>query len=125
MGMSLAMWLDYNALVPTEGRSDVIKKLALLAGALCFPVSIAYSRLFLGVHSLNQVIWGLQMGLWVALTCHFLIRDPLMDLIQRLIDAKERQNTTKLFLGSSAILVGLISVQIINYQAMLGFENDP
>ena len=36
--------------------------------ALVFGSVVAYSRLFLGVHSLNQVLFGGLIGVWIALT---------------------------------------------------------
>ena len=52
-----------------------------------FPIAIAYSRLLLGAHSLNQVFFGMLLGFWLALTLHFLVRECLLSYIKRIIDA--------------------------------------
>ena len=81
MGMALAIWLDYNSWVGQQAEhklKDLPWRILLLAVALSFTGSIAYSRVFLGVHSLNQVFYGVQVGAWFALTAHFIVKEPLM-----------------------------------------------
>ncbi len=63
MGMGLTMALDY---AHTEGK--IYFKLIGFAAAITFGFTIAYSRLFLGVHSLDQVLFGLLLGTWCAFT---------------------------------------------------------
>ena len=57
-------------------------RISLCVLAVICALSIGYSRLFLGVHSLDQVFWGLQLGAWAALTFEFIVKEPLMSLIQ-------------------------------------------
>ena len=47
--------------------------------ALTFGFTIGYSRLFLGVHSLNQLIFGWSLGIWLACTLHFIFKDQIME----------------------------------------------
>ena len=49
-------------------------------------VGIGFSRMLLGVHSLNQVIFGLVIGVWAAFTFHFCIRKPFTSHIKSLSD---------------------------------------
>ena len=44
---------------------------------MIFGVTIGYSRLFMGVHSMDQIIFGWSLGIWIALTSHFVLRKPL------------------------------------------------
>ena len=75
MAVCLAMWLDLKDLIP-ERRWYWIQIL-FAASLLSIPFVIAYTRLFLGVHSLNQVSFGLQLGAWFAVTSHYLVKDEL------------------------------------------------
>lgn len=54
--------------------------LGLLA-AITWSALMPVSRYFLGAHSLDQIVYGTTLGLWGALTSHFLVRDNLMTLI--------------------------------------------
>ena len=55
-----------------------VNKLAFgLISLLCvsFWLSIVYDRILLGMHTLNQVVLGSQVGIWCALFTHFVLRD--------------------------------------------------
>ena len=84
MAITLCLWLDYNTTAiknpEMKMRAWYWRLLAFIA-AITFTGSIAYSRMFLGVHSLNQVVYGLSLGLWFAMTSEFMLRERLMDLI--------------------------------------------
>ena len=40
--------------------------------------SVGFSRMILGVHSLDQVVYGWLIGVWFALTFHFCVHEPLL-----------------------------------------------
>jgi len=63
MGMALTVWLDF-----AQSNAKLWSKIVSLAIAITYGVTIAYSRLFLGVHSLDQVLYGLLLGSWCAFT---------------------------------------------------------
>ena len=88
---------------------------------LLFIATIAYSRMYLGVHSLNQVFYGLSLGLWFAFTSHFLIKERLMGLLQNLIDEKETE-FARLFWLSLMLFVGSFSIQVVNYAVTMQLE---
>ena len=88
---------------------------------LTFTATIAYSRMYLGVHSLNQVFYGLSLGLWFAVTAHFLVKERLMSLVQNLIDEKETE-FGRLFWLSLLLFVGSFSIQIVNYAVTMQIE---
>ena len=46
--------------------------------SLFWAITIPFSRWMLGVHSLDQIIYGTTLGWWTILTCHFVIRDNLL-----------------------------------------------
>lgn len=47
-------------------------------------ISIAFTRMIMGVHSLDQVIFGGLVGVWIAFTFEFIVRKPLMGHIMHL-----------------------------------------
>ena len=51
-----------------------------------FGASICYSRMFLGVHSLDQVLFGSLLGIWFSLTLHYCLRDLLREHINDLLN---------------------------------------
>jgi hypothetical protein len=60
----------------------------MLLVALVFAFSIGYSRLVLGVHSLNQILFGLLLGTWLALSFHFVGYEWVMNHANELIQNK-------------------------------------
>ena len=71
-----------------SGRSD--KRIRILF-ALLFGSSVAYSRLFLGVHSLDQVLFGSLIGIWLACTLHYICKAPLLRHFNQIISRQDRQ----------------------------------
>lgn len=63
MAMAMTLWLDY-----AQTNANKFQKGALLVLAVFFSFSIGYSRFILGVHSLDQIIYGLLLGVWIAFT---------------------------------------------------------
>ena len=53
--------------------------------AVLFAATVGFSRIVLGVHSINQVIFGLQLGVWLACTSHFCIKDRIYANFDRLV----------------------------------------
>jgi len=52
--------------------------------ALYWQISMPYIRYLGGAHSLNQIIFGSTIGIFVGLICHFVIRDHLIIFIERI-----------------------------------------
>ncbi len=69
IGMALTVWLDFDASKQFKGITLVL--------TLLFAVTIGYSRFFLGVHSMDQIVYGLLIGTWIAITMHYIIRPKL------------------------------------------------
>lgn len=71
MAMTLVVWLD----VCHSFKLPIWAKILLLGVCFALTGTIGYSRLYLGAHSLNQVIYGWMVGAWFALTWHFCVRE--------------------------------------------------
>ena len=63
IGLPLLYCLD---LYHSTNRKCFLGLFLSIAGGL--GIAIGYSRVFLGVHSLNQVVYGSLIGIWIAVT---------------------------------------------------------
>ena len=72
-----------------HGKSDhrkIFTKLQYTLGitlALYWAGTIPYTRFLMGVHSLDQIVYGTSLGIWEGLFCHFVVRDNLIDWIEK------------------------------------------
>ena len=62
------------------------------------------------------------MGAWFALSAHYIMREPIMEIMDNLIAAKETR-FNYLFLTSTLFLIGTLSTQILNYENVKTFRN--
>jgi len=63
-----------------------------LALALFWATSIPYSRFLMGVHSLDQIVYGSTLGVWSALTMHLLVRDNLIRHTERILSHNRKKS---------------------------------
>lgn len=49
---------------------------------------IGFARLYVRVHSWNQIMFGWQLGLWLAFYFHFCLRDSVINHIEALVSSK-------------------------------------
>ena len=54
--------------------------------AVFWATAIPYTRFLMGVHSLDQIVYGSSLGIWAGFTMHFLVRDHLMDHIKMIVN---------------------------------------
>lgn len=80
MGIALLLWFDYNHTAQNQEGNlfNIYVRVFFLIIAVTFGLTIGYSRLFLGVHSMNQILFGWLLGTWMAFTCHFIFRDKII-----------------------------------------------
>ena len=69
----MTVWLD----IAHNSDCRLPFKIFWLIVALGYGFSIMYSRLFLGVHSIDQVVYGASLGLWCTYTMQYCIREHL------------------------------------------------
>lgn len=43
-------------------------------GAVAMFLLIGFSRLYVGAHSMNQILYGWSLGLWLAFYFHYCVR---------------------------------------------------
>lgn len=83
MGMAMVVWLDY--LIESEWYLIERRKILEFLLAFAFGCTVGYSRMFLGVHSLDQVVYGILIGIWCAFTLQFCVRPALTQEAQDLV----------------------------------------
>jgi membrane-associated phospholipid phosphatase len=96
-------------------------QVAAVIVTLWIGISISWTRLILGVHSLDQVIFGALMGIWIAFTFEFIVRIRLMRHIMRLNKNRTKKilSLTLLFVIASVIcLVTLLGEWFLYYFAI-------
>lgn len=71
MGMSMLVALDYETPAP-------YKKWIAITASILFAFITAYSRVILGVHSIDQVVYGLSIGAWIACTLNYCFKDQII-----------------------------------------------
>ena len=65
-----------------------------LLSALFWAISLPFSRFILGVHSLDQLIYGSTIGILVGLTMHFFVRDHLLVHIEKVTNFQKFLKTS-------------------------------
>ena len=70
-----------------------VSVLAFIILPFCF--LNAFSRLYVGVHALNQIVFGAFLGIFCAFLSHFIVRKPLMRHIEKLLKAKKEDKFTQ------------------------------
>lgn len=93
--------------------------------AITFGLTIGYSRLFLGMHTMNQIVFGLLLGVWIALSWHFIFCESLIKHSHDLVtgtcfglnanDSERKGKLVKISLITLLLFVILMAVQIVNY----------
>jgi membrane-associated phospholipid phosphatase len=66
------VFLDYIS--SEEGIKSWIKNIIYSVFIMIVVTLVGYSRMFNGVHTLDQVLTGLIIGLWIAIFGHYLFR---------------------------------------------------
>lgn len=116
--ITLAAFFDFNGVQqakPVEERTNwVIRSLILIAiGGFCSLVG--YATFFTGANSSNQILLGAQIGVWLAVVFHIMIRDSLLDLVQSMIFGLDQMKNNLMFWSSLIFSLALI-VQMTNYE---------
>lgn len=68
-----------------------------VAFAVFWATAIPYTRFLMGVHSLDQIVYGSTLGVWAGFTMHFLVRDHLMEHLEMIINHPKTAHIKSLF----------------------------
>ena len=81
---ALVLWLFLDIF---HGKTIIVKNTAFYSNltyytalviSTIYAIVMPYTRLLMGVHSLDQIIFGFCIGIFYAYVLHFIIRDPLL-----------------------------------------------
>jgi hypothetical protein len=83
-----------------------------------FGLNMGFARIYLGVHSIDQVVYGFLIGIWSAFYFHYCLRENIIKHIHFLIQNKEatlhRLNYKKyLAFSTSLFLFGMLSQLVV------------
>lgn len=117
MGAAMTIWLDFNDRYRVRNGSFFqplwVRLIALLV-AILFSFTIGYSRIFLGAHAWNQLLFGWQLGLWLALTFFVCYRDSVFYHLTKL-HRGQGQDKQKFIVWGIVALVIIFAVETANY----------
>ncbi len=57
---------------------------------------MGFSRLYNGVHSMDQILYGWLLGLWLAFALHLLVRDFILDHVKSLLYRTQQYSNAEL-----------------------------
>mmetsp|Transcript_23036 Transcript_23036/g.30626 ORF Transcript_23036/g.30626 Transcript_23036/m.30626 type:complete len:216 (+) Transcript_23036:217-864(+) len=116
MGATLTIWLDLNQTVLSGGISassiwaKCYIRAVLFASAVTFGLLVGYSRIILGAHAWNQLALGWQLGVWLALTLHFIFRESILRNVKGLLEVRDTNYRRVLSLWLVIMLATLVAM---------------
>ncbi|CAD8117495.1 unnamed protein product [Paramecium sonneborni] len=93
-----------------QSKSKIAIKILLIAFILLSIIMTGISRIFLGVHSIGQVVLGWVWGLYITLMYIFVIHSSLKEQIQKLLSPQKNRFAEMNYLIPLALLILLIII---------------
>ena len=85
IGIGYTLLIAFDSIAENSQYSNG-EKTGLLSGSVVFGASIAYSRFFLGLHSIDQIIYGSVIGIWLAISLHYIFREDVMKHLNQILE---------------------------------------
>jgi membrane-associated phospholipid phosphatase len=98
------VFLDFCHASNSPIRSNLFYGLGLFF-TVFFMFIIGFARFYEGVHSINQILYGWTIGLWIAFYLHFCFRDNIINHVERVLLTK---NTDKISFPMLSIVCGVL-----------------
>ena len=79
---------------------------------------MGFSRLYNGDHSMDQILYGWLLGLWLATSLHFLVRDFLISHVKSLLYRTQQytnEDLSKFYLISSLIFLAIFAMLCVTF----------
>ena len=109
-GVSMGLMLMGVFDIWSTFKVHVFWKVVMLLSGVIWTLSIGYSRLYLGVHGLNQVLLGWCIGTWFGFTWHFCVRESLLQYCVDLKFYKSYRLETLKCIGSCVAVLGSTTI---------------
>lgn len=129
IGYPIFLWLDvFENRERREQYQERMTKSSIFAllCAVLWSFAVGIARLYVRVHSWNQIVFGWQLGLWVAFYFHFCIRDELIYHVNTFSQTSRLDPSTrnKLILLSTMLNSLMIATLMIAFLLREKYEND-
>ena len=95
-----------------EEQSPGLKAFKIISFIICTGgwITIGISRMEVGVHSLNQVLYGWQLGLWTALCCINFIDPKVREWVEHVKNGGSGKNG--LIINGTLSILGIIATSL-------------
>lgn len=110
MAVTIALDIAHHSV----NSCKILWNLLIWTLAVAYFLLMGFSRVLLGVHSLNQILYGWCLGIWVAFFCFFILHDPLKQRVDSIL-SKTTSNVSTDLIVILAVNSALIAAQIITY----------
>lgn len=112
MTFCIGLLLDRIASAPEENKCVRIFQYIV---AITLPIMVGFSRLYNGDHSMDQILYGWLLGLWLAFANHYLFRDFILDHTGKLLNRTTAFTNDQLsrFFWISTLIFGFAIVLMI------------
>ena len=98
-----------------ERKYPIWKKVLFISLAATFSLICGFSRLFLGAHSMDQIIFGWLLGAWLAFTYFAIIRDYVHKHVNDLTTGQTTSSSKVFYLISSSIWLAFQAIVTITF----------
>lgn len=115
MTFCIGLLLDYMVSNPDD---SLIKKAIIFVLAIVTPLLVGFSRLYNGDHSMDQILYGWLLGLWIAFSNHYVLRDGILEHIDNLLYKKipyTQLNFQEFFWFASLLTAAAIGSMILTF----------
>ncbi|CDW88209.1 pap2 superfamily phosphatase [Stylonychia lemnae] len=126
------IYLDVWHIDSQKRKESQTKWLLSLFGCVFMFILIGFARLYVGAHSMNQILYGWLLGIWIALYNHYCFREFIIDHIETVIHRKSRYqqrknfNITQSIIVATALFLTVYFIQILTYIIVdVTFTADP
>ena len=79
---------------------------------------MGFSRLYNGDHSMDQILYGWLLGLWLAISLHLLVRDFIISHVKSLLYRTQQYSNgdlTKFYLISTIIFLAIFTMLCVTF----------
>jgi membrane-associated phospholipid phosphatase len=106
-----------------EGKMTPGQIIAFIAVFL-YSFLVGFARLYVRVHSWNQIVFGWQLGIWLAFYFHFCLRDKLIAHIDFITASAKMMNDKRqrLIIWATVIWLSTIAILVGTYYASTVFS---